>query len=639
MTLHYSGLHLAGVAALLIGGLPARTAAAEVPPPQRADGGVTARAEQLLKQQSAEDLKEKITWAERIRLGDPHKYILPIIAAKLHFDPANKEALDAYRWIIEVDKAKIKNPGDRGLYHFSVIGKSRLFFGFEKTLPPDITGWFRENDGTFLDLYRAGGTENHQNMLRTSGYLFAERFQPTSQRTGDPKKDTLAFCRNFLRGECKKLYRVGQGEWDSSTYITFSAAGWVNVYDFAQDPEMRDIARAALDWYSVTYGLKSFHGLLSGPEARGFARAPVDTDTDVLAWLWFGGAPLGFTPDLTPTHGSVRYSIIAALSSYRPDPIVARLARKEVALPFAVRASKPEYYGAGRDNVYQEQGYYTENYAMGTLYDPTPGDKVVGEIWPQTTQFKLAVYLPEKQTTVVFGAANPYHRHFPVEGRSPFDQYHQARGAMVNVCHIPSSIDDARATASSLLAVPTLAGEPVTDNNWYLWQVGDTFVAARPLGTNTRFVTLADWSRRTGTQAKDGTVKVAEYPDFRWLQTDGQSCGWIIDTGTRKDYPTLTAFRDALRTRTKLDTTKLANRQQVTYTSLGGDVMTLRHTGRAVGKPDATTNGVPITYSGWPVYDSPYVQLPLRSGVLTVSDGTRRMIIDFSGDRPVWRYE
>jgi hypothetical protein len=289
--------------------------------------------------------------------------------------------------------------------------------------------------------------------------------------------------------------------------------------------------------------------------------------------------------------------------------------------------------------VYQEFGFYTENYAMGTLYDPTPGDKIVGEIWPQTTQFKLAVHVPEKAATVVFGAANPYHRHFPVEGRSPYDQYHQAGGAMVNVCYVPDGNADARATASSLLAVPKLAGEPTREKDWYVWQVGNTFVAAHPLGTNTRFVTLADWSRRTSEKAKDGTVKIAEYADYRWLQTDGHHCGWIIDTGARKDYPTLAAFREALRTRTKVDVSRLADRQQVSYISLQGDTMTLRHTGRSVGKPEATTNGKAVSYTGWPVYDSPYVKLPLRSGVLTVSDGSRRMTIDFSGDRPVWRYD
>jgi hypothetical protein len=402
---------------------------------------------------------------------------------------------------------------------------------------------------------------------------------------------------------------------------------------------MREVARAALDWYSVAYGLKYFHGLQSGPEARGFAEKPVAAITDVLAWVWFGGAPPGFSPDLKPTQGSVRYSIIPALSTYRPDPIVSRLARKKVAMPFTVRASKPEYYGARRDNVYQETGYYTESYAMGTLYDPTPGDKIVGEIWPQTTQFKLAVHVPEKQTTVVFGAANPYHRHFPVEGKSPYDQYHQSRGAMVNICHVSDSDANGRTTASSLLAVPALAGEPTREKDWYVWQVGDTYVAAYPLGANTRFATLEDWSRRTKEREKDGTVKVAEFPDYRWLQTDGQRCGWIIDTGARNDYPTLAAFREALRTRTAVDRSRFEDKTQVSYKSLQGDTMTIRHTGRAVGKPVAITNGTPMTYSDWPVYDSPYVNLPLRTGVLTVSDGTRRMTIDFSGDRPVWRYD
>ncbi len=606
----------------------------------RPDQGVRERAQRLLRAQATESLPEKIAWAERIKLGDPHKYIQPIIAAKLHFDPKDNEALHAYRWIMSVDRAKITSPGDRGLYHFSAIYKARLFFGFENVLPTDIRGWFHENEGGHLSLFRAGGTENHGMMSRTSGYLFAERFQKGG--TGDPERDDRAYFLNFLREECKKLYTIGMGEWDSSTYVTFTVTGWANVYDFAKDPKIRELAKAALDWYSVAYGMTYFHGFHAGPEARGFANAPVDANSDVLAWLWFGGAPPGFEPDLSPANGAVRYAIGPALSSYRPDPVVGRIARKEVALPFAVRASKPQYYGYTEGNVYQEYGYYTDQFAMGTLYDPTPGNQTTGVIWPQTTLFKLAVRAPERKTTLVFGAANGYHRHFPVEGRSPYDQYHQERGAMINVCHVPDPRADERTAPRSLLAVPAVLPDPLREGGWYFFAAGGAYVAARPLGTNTRWVDLADWSGRTQEKEKDGTVKTREYPEYKWLQTDGALCGWVLDTATRAQYATLDDFARAVRTKTQLDLSRFTSGRLVTYKSLYGDTLALRHTGGPGvpgGKPEAWTNGKRLVFADWPVYDSPYVRQPLKAGVLTVNDGRRRMTIDFTGDWPVWRYE
>lgn len=329
-----------------------------------------------------------------------------------------------------------------------------------------------------------------------------------------------------------------------------------------------------------------------------------------------------------------RYSIGAALSSYRPDPIIARLARKEVArLPFTVRASKPSYYGE-RDNHFHEHFYVSEQFAMGTLYDPTPGDKIVGEVWPQTTQFKLAVRAPS--TTLVFGVANPYHRHFPVEGRSLFDQYHQEKGALVNVCFVPAeATKDARATRSSLLAVPAGLPDPmVTANGWYVFSAGETFVAVRPLGTAPpRWVDLSDWTRRT----QDAGAKIAAYPEYRWLQTDGALCGWVVDTGTRAQFASTLLFARALNLRTRLDLSRFASERVVTYTSLQNDTLILRHTGGPGGKPDVSTNGKPLVFKNWPVYESPFLSQPLRSGVLSVSDGRERLVVDFSGEQPVWR--
>jgi hypothetical protein len=623
---------IAAVFVLCAAAAGASWAQAPVAPPQP-DNGFTERAERLLRAQAEESLPEKTAWAERIKLGDPHKYIQPIIAAKLHVRPGDPEALDAYRWIKTVDIQKIEGPRDRGMYHFSAIYKTRLFFQFGEQFPPDLRAWFHENEAGHISLFRAGGTENHGMMHRTSGYLWAERFQKGG--SGDPKTDDLAYFRKFLRDECKKLYTIGMGEWDSSTYVAFTVTGWLNVYDFAADPRMKQIARAALDWYAAAYALKQLRGVHAGPEARGFARHPGDAISDVLAWLWFGQAPGYPTPDLSPKNGAVRYSIAAALSTYRPDPITVRIARKEVPLPFSVRASKPAYYGYERGNEFQEVLFCDRGLFMGTLYDPTPGDQIVGQIWPQTTQFKLAV--DTGKDVAVFGMGNSFHRHFPVEGRSPADQFHQEKGAAVYICSVPAVKTERPSPPYSLLAIPAGVAPPTREGDWYVWEIGDAFVAARPLGEDTRWTDLTEWLARTNPQEKKPASEFA--PDYRWLRTDGALCGWVVDTAVRnpKEYPNRAAFVRALKTRTRLDLQRFASDRTVTYRSLRGDTLMLRHTGGLGGKPEAETNGKKLVWSDWPVYDSPCVQLPLRSGVLTLSDGKERRVIDFSGDAPVWR--
>jgi hypothetical protein len=586
-----------------------------------ADTFVT-RADLVLRSRADENVGEVVAWAKRIKLGDPHKYVLPIIAAKLHFDPNDRDAWDAYRWIMDVDAKK----GDRGLYHFSAIFKVRIFFEFEKSLPPDVRAWFEENAGGHLDKFRAGGTENHGIMSRTSGYLFAERFQKGG--TGDAETDHLVYFREFLRRECRKLYTIGMGEWDSSTYVAFTATGWLNVFDFAGDPEMKELAWAALDWYATAYAVKYFHGVLAGPEARGFANSPLEANTDVMAWLWWDSLPPNFSVDLADAT-NVRYSVVAAMSTYRPDPIVTAIARRDVEMPFAVRASKPEYYGTTASNFQHEVLYNTAAFSMGTLYDPTPGDRIKGEIWPQTTVFKLAILTPDD--VLVLGAANGFHGHFPVEGRSPYDQYHQSKGAMINVCQVNDPDIGGRAAQRSLLAVPDGLEQVGERDDWLFFQAGETFVAVRPLGDGARWTDLADWTRRITEGRKTGPTII---PGYRWLQTDGALCGWVIDTGTTARHSDAQTFMDDVLQGDRLDLDDFARDQTVTYRSLDGDTLKIRHTGGPGGKPEAWTNGTRIEFRDWPVYESRYVNEPLGAGRLEVNDGRESLTVDFSGDWP-----
>ncbi len=582
-----------------------------------------ARAELILRSRANEDVGEIVAWAKRIKLGDPHKYILPVIAAKLHFDPDDQEAWDAYRWLMEVDAGK----GDRGLYHFSAIFKTRIFFEFEKSLPPDVRAWFEENAGGHLDKFRAGGTENHGMMSRTSAYLFAERFQKGG--SGDPKTDPKAFFREFLRRECRKLYTIGMGEWDSSTYVAFTATGWLNVFDFAEDPEMRGLARAALDWYATAYALKYFHGVQAGPESRGFARSPIGANTDIMAWLWWDSLPPDFAVDLADDVG-VRYSVVAAMSGYRPDPIINAIARRDVEMPFVVRASKPQYYGSDASNNQHEVLYHTAQFSMGTLYDPTPGDLMKDVIWPQTTMFKLAILTPKD--VLVLGAASGYHRHFPVEGRSPYNQYHQARGAMITICNGPEDGLDQVSRGRALLAIPDGLEQVGERDGWLFFHAGETFVAVWPLGGGASWTDLAEWKQRTRPEGKK--TASAELPGYRWLQNNSALGGWVIDTGTTERFADASTFMDAVLSGERLDLSEFAQNRTVSYESLDGDSLKIRHTGGPGGRPEAWTNGETLEFRDWPVYESRYVNEPLDKGVLEVNDGRDKLVIDFSGDWP-----
>ena len=185
--------------------------------------------------------------------GDRGKYVMPsLIAYRWRYKDAdwqpkqwqhlqllsNKKTEDFY-----TNSDAFNAPGIvRLLYLFpqeeSLKQVERQYFQY--LFPPKD----REKKHNF---WSSGGTENFVNMLRTSGYLLAQKAIPlklpqSEQRLREKEK--------WLRYKADKTYQTGTAEWDSSSYTIFNLIGWLNVYDFAENEEIKAIAKAVLDYYA-----------------------------------------------------------------------------------------------------------------------------------------------------------------------------------------------------------------------------------------------------------------------------------------------------------------------------------------------------------------------------------------------------
>ncbi len=585
---------------LAMAAIPAVSAAAD---PDPYEAGFRERAEIYLGKMREIDPKEVTEWAARINLGDPHKYAMPPILARLSHDPADARSLAAYRDLMEVDRGK----DDRGLYHFAAYFRTRLAFSLRDRLPPDIWESNEHDARNWFHIMQRGGTENHAFMHRASGLVWAQRLEgpiPGAREGSDPRREL----ETWLEDTVRRMLTIGMGEYCSSTYLAFSAASLSSVVDFSPDERTRDLARAGMDWIAAAVALKYFHGCTVGPESRGFAARAVSTPTDWMAWLWFGGSARDVTDD--PPTRVTRHAVTAlALSGYRPPPAIVALARKEVDLPFTARNSKPAYYGP-QGNKDQEILFVGRHTAMGTLYSPEGGVRVVGTILPQTTMFKAALLGDDDVHT--FGAANGYHRHYPIEGRTPYDQYHQAGDAALNLCWVPAD-EDERTVHRSIFGAPLALGDPVEDGGWVFWSTGQGHIAARPLNGQAAFAEVASAPRD---------------PLHRWLVSLGRLGGWAIQLGEAPTYPDLDAFRRAVVEKVAVDTSRLESHREARMTSLAGDVLVIRHTGGPGGRPDASTNGQALTWDDWPVYDSPPLRQALGSGRMVIEAGGHRHVLD-----------
>lgn len=223
--------------------------------------------------------------------------------------------------------------------------------------------WIKSTDNckTWVD---CRNTDNLKAMRKVAVYLFAEE-------AGN--EETRNIYKERIRRNVRTLYQIGQGEWDSETYLGHTITAYINLYDFAQDAEVKSIAKSALDWYFTSGALKYWRGGFGGPSKRDYSRGN-------CVWcslaahelgLYFGDSPLA-DPEPSPDQ------VHLITSSYRPPLAVVALARKQFKKPLELLNSKPTYetWKPGGDAAphFYETLYFGHTFQLGTLAQGSGGD-------------------------------------------------------------------------------------------------------------------------------------------------------------------------------------------------------------------------------------------------------------------------
>lgn len=554
----------------------------------------------IRKNLAAIDLDEQDAWWRRIKLGDPHKYLLPTILARLSLinQSEGKSYNLQHSWdiLLKMDQDK------QDLYHFRAPLDVRIFFLFKDIMPLEVKLAYRQQ----LELpkvleWTEGGTENHMFMQRASGLALMNN-------SGFPVGDPASAATNeaWLRSELNKFLTIGQGEFHSSTYYGYSISGLLNLYDFSSDPKLRELAKGLLDWFAANMALRLSWGTAGGAESRGFDRNTWDSGLTTLAWLWWGE-----NPELAQKMDQ-KYAWLAlpaTLSSYRPPAALKAIARKEIPLPFEARASHPAYYSYKDSNRLWEKFYITKDYSLGTLLEPARTYQVKGTIRAQYATYKLVIRDPKNQQNAVISLGGTYHN-LQGTGRSPGDQLMQKKGAVIFQLILNESDLQAGVPSRSNLVLPIKYGQPKLYKNWYIWQIENVWFVARPWGDNIQL--MAPLSE---------TAK-----NLQALSANGIQTAWITDVASISNYPTFQQLTKAL-DQTQIDDQNWKNQGTLSYQSLAGDRLTLTYQkNKAIG--EATINGEKQILENWLVLESPYLKENLYSGVLEINNpqyGTWRL--------------
>jgi hypothetical protein len=588
----------------------------ELPWQDPSEAGFRRRSRAIREKLARADLSELDRWWRREQIGDPHKYLLPAIVARLSLSDlyGRGESLQENRpspW-----EALLTLERDRpDLYHFRSIFDIRLFFLHRETMPPAVLESYRSMTvKPRVEEWLEGGTENHLFMQYASGLAFLKG----SQWPPD-LPHIQAVQEGWLRLQLKKFLTIGQGEFHSSTYYGYSIAGVLNLYDFAPTPELRSLATALLDWYAANMAVRFSWGTAGGAESRKFDRGTWDSGLSWIAWLWWGDEddPHANVEEAIDNH--LRVALLPALSDYRPPPHLRAIARKEIPLPFELRASHPAYFSSSEDNHLWEDFYATEDYTLGTLLEPSRSYQVEGTIRAQYATYKLVIRDRNGGDNAVVSLAGTYHTPMAT-GRSPADQYLQDRGTVLYQQVLNAADRAAGVPARSHLVLPRRYGEPRSWQGWRIWKIENIWLLAHPWGDRL-------WWNPSISETD---------PEYAAFVAEGERTAWITEVAPVKDYPTWEALTRAL-AKTEIDDRAWNDEHTLIYTNLAGRPLQMTYN-RYGAIAAAQIDGRDRVLENWPVLESPYLRVPLDGGLLEIDHPTLgRWQLSAIDARPEWK--
>jgi hypothetical protein len=629
--------------------------------------GLRQRASLIVRGLSKEDLAR---WRRGyFKGGDPGKYLPTAALARVIVDPEDEMARTYLN--------DARSPKEH--YHFAALNWARVLPLAPDLLTDETLATFRQKAANSAG-YRTGpGTENHKVMWRGAGLVLADQMAEDQRFAGLPVPEARAAFKGWLRDYVRNVYHHGMGEWESSTYHMFCTHSLINIYDFAEDPEVRLLASALLDYYVGAYALKYTDGILCGPSQRGMAASPVKSITDQTGWLWWGAT----RPVDSHDARNWRYAMIPATSSWKPSPVLTALARRDLpGLPVTVRGAKPNYwFGQGiapRSNDRQETLHIVATYTLGSLWS---GYDVHG----QTVRWQFAAAGTEAEPgAVTITGGHPWDGRTG-DGLGKYEQTAQVDGSLVLMAMIPDAealsgpanrafdwaLEKGQVTRT-LESDPEQGGHPklvltkeevrpeertawteqwIADEaarclpwiyldlpegkaprqhaGWYLWQVRDSYLALWPLGGEARIGNqpVSDKAKRRAEGKGQAAIGAPA-----WI-VDGRQVGFLLHTAERGEaYPNLASFAKALEALTPVGDAFTG--EGLRFATPEGRSATVRWNTEDY-RAAAIIDGSPVSFDDWPVFDSPFFNL--TNGILRASDGSQGYEVDFTGELPVYR--
>jgi len=508
-------------------------------------------------------------------------------------------------------------------YAYMLIG---TYLHLREELPDSLHEKIR-NAYRVRTMYR-GDTENHWVMYYTGLYLAAQTWPGEAGDrwfNGKSSEENFQEAEEWLEYWMEISTTIGQGEFDSPTYITVFITPMLVLHDFARDPVMKKKAGMMLDLIFADFAAEHLKGSYGGGHSRDYPEDivnPLSAPSTMWAWLYFGEPAFEQWNEVRyrPRHRTSWETVIGALSSYRLPDIIRRMATDRTT-PYVQREKKRVRNVIRFGNVLNppvyKYTYVTKDFVLGSLHggilqpiQQHTWDITFASGRPNNTLFslhpfysgrELAMFFPEEQKFLA-GEVDRYHFVYTNPDKwnssSPYEQTFQQGGTLIVLYDIA---EEARHHHIDAFFPKTLDERRVTPSGWIVCRVESAYVGVFPLKSSTWIEEDLNWRLRS--------------PDLR--------NGLVVEAVSAESYSSLQEFEEAL-SRSIPRTGPPDSPHRTSYTTLTGEEMEFTFDGPRL------LDGTAVEFPDSLLYGGPFMESRVGSGMVTLRHGGEVRVLDFN---------
>ena len=282
---------------------------------------------------------------------------------------------------------------------------------------------------------------------------------------------------NYLDAHAKRGLFV---EVASPIYHQYTIEAILNIYNFADDPVLREKAGMVLDLDFADYAQQQLNGIWGGAKSRSYPTDSFDGTPDSMTNLgnlfWSSSPTMG---------GDLNAALMFVTSGYSPPPVVQSIATNHAALgSFAYITRRPGAGPRGYDSNGNQHpsptqsvlnyAYVTPDYVMGTT-----------ELYPGESE--IAPSAQNRWEGITFnagGATRIYPQTTPLGSSHTYDAFRSIQHKNVLITAKQADVGGA-----TLVYFPSTLTALKARGGWLFAQQGPSYVAVRPAVGTYRWLT------------------------------------------------------------------------------------------------------------------------------------------------------